>query len=376
MKRRVTYKNSSITDNNEPGLTNYPESGSSKVKDSSDLEINIFEMARSLIAARKPIITFVLAVVILFSGYMFLQPNLYNSTATILPSGKSGSGMSAIKSLVGLSGPILSADENSSILFPVILKSNMVIDAVLDYSYSPPEKTITSPVMLTDYFAQDNPDRLRKDLKDITSIKADKQTGEIYVGVETEQPWLSQAILTEYLRQLEDFNLNKRQSTAHNNELYLKKQLQQTESEMILVEDNLERFQMTNLDWAISGSPEIQKEIGRRQRDVLIKSDTYALLMQQFEMAKFDAQKNVPIIRILDSPSLPILKSGPFRGSMIIVSFVMALFLSCLAVIVRDLVRGNLKGSHRMELDLLQSDLISQFPRSNRIIEKVKSLSS
>lgn len=333
-------------------------------------------MIRSLIAARKPIITFVLTVVILFSGYMFLQPNLYTSTATILPSGKSGGGMSAIKNLVGLSGPMFAADENSSVMFPVILKSNMVVDAVLDCSYSPSGEEKESSVMLTDYFDQDNRDRLRQSLKSSTSVKADKQTGEIYVGVETEQPWLSQAIVTEYLHQLEDFNLNKRQSTARNNELYLKKQLVQTETEMSRAEDNLERFQMTNLDWAISGSPEIQKEIGRRQREVLIKSETYALLMQQFEMAKFDAQKDIPIIRILDSPSLPILKSGPFRRNMIIVSFVIAIFLACLAVIVRDLIRGNLKGSHKKELDLLQSDLISQFPRSNRIIEKVKSLSS
>lgn len=360
MTRRVTYKSGSADDDT--------------VQKNFDLQLNLFDLIRALIKARKFIIVTTMTVVLLFAGYAFLQPNQFSSKATILPSAKSGGGMSALKSLVGFASPMMTADENSSIMFPVILKSNRIVDAVLEKRYSSENGEAQQIIILSEYFDQENHDRLRRALRQSTSIQADNQTGEINIAVETDYPWLSQAILTEYLRQLEDFNVNRRQSAARNNEEYLARQLEQNKVELTAAEDRLELFQMANLDWAASGSPEILKEIGRLRRDIQAKSSSFVMLTQQYEMAKFDAQKDVPIIRILDDPSLPILKSGPFRRNMIIISFLLTTFITCFLVLVRDLIKGNLTGLHRQEIDLLQKELNINFPRSSRIVQRVTNL--
>lgn len=360
MTRRVTYKNSA--------------SGESEQK-VYDLQINVFEMIRSLLKARKFILITTMTVVTLFAGYLFMQPNQYRSSATILPSGKSTGGMSALKSLVGFTGSMTGADENSSSLFPVILKSNSIVDAVLARTYSTGQGPERDNVKLAEYYDQNNHDRLRRALRQSLRIKSNKQTGEIAISFETDYPWLSQVVLTEFLTQLEDFNLNKRQSSAHNNALYLEKQLEQNDTELSAAEDDLEAFRMANLNWASTSSPELLKEIGRLERNFQAKSSAYVVLTQQYELAKFEAQKDIPIIRILDHPSLPILKSGPFRRTMIILSFLIAAFLACFLIIVRDLVSDNLTGSHRLEIDLLQKELNVNFPRSYRMIQKVKTTS-
>jgi len=225
---------------------------------------------------------------------------------------------------------------------------------------------------LVEFFGIENRDRLRKALRDITTIRPDNQTGEIYVGVETRYPALSQAILKNYLDRLEDYNSNKRRSSARDNEAYLGRQLAAVNEELQAAENRLETFQMANLDWAFSGSPEILKELGRLQREVQSKSATYTLLTQQFEMAKLEAQKDIPILRILDEPSMPFMKSGPFRRNLIILSGVLSFMLIVMFLIVRHLFRQVMTDGNRDDYEALRDDLEHAFPRTRATINRLK----
>jgi uncharacterized protein involved in exopolysaccharide biosynthesis len=335
-------------------------------------DINVFEMVRLILQKRRPVVWTSLTITILVAFFLFLKPNLYTSTATILPSGKS-SDMSALRSLMGgLGGQFATADENSSALFPVILRSNLTVDAVLEKVYTFRHDSEEKTIGLTEYLGSDNPDRLRQNLRDMTTITSNKKTGEIRVGVETKYPALSQAVLTEYLAQLEDFNLHKRRSSARENERYLANQLLKINEELKIAEDNLEAFQKNNLDWAISGSPEILKELGQLKREVSAKSNTYVMLLQQYEIAKLDAQKDIPIISILDPPSLPTMKSGPFRRNMILLSGVAVFMLVIFTIVIWDLVRKGSDGANRYDRDALGDYLRDTFPRTLKILHKVR----
>jgi len=334
-------------------------------------EINLFELARMIFDRRRLVVVFSLSVMIITAGYLLLQPNLFKSTATILPSGESG-GLSNLTSLVGLSDPFAQPDENSSILFPVVLNSNLIVDAVLDKEYSFVHRGQPMTTTLADFFGIENRDRLRTALRGITSISAENQTGQINVGVETKYPALSQAILQNYLTQLEDFNRNKRRSSARDNETYLARQLAALNEEMQDAEDRLEAFQMANIDWATTGSPEILKELGRLQRQVESKSATYTLLTQQYEMAKLEAQKDIPIVRILDQPSLPVMKSGPFRRNLILLSGVLSFMLVVMFLIVRHLMGQLATYEHNDDYRAFRNDLEHVFPRTRATINRLK----
>lgn len=335
-------------------------------------EVNLFELARVIFQKRRLVIGVCFAVMVLTATYLFLQPNLYKSSATILPSGKSN-GMSALKSLIGLGDIFVNPDENSSALYPVVLRSNLVVNAVLRDKYEFTQKSQPMQLTLPEYFGIDNRDRLRAALVSATTIKSDQQTGEIHVGVETRYPALSKAILTNYLAQLEDFNRNKRRSSARDNEKYMARQLVAINEELQDAEDKLENFQKVNLNWAGSDSPEILKELGRLQRDIVAKSTTYSLLTQEHEMAKLEAQKDIPIIRILDSPSLPSVKSGPFRRNIIILSGIIAFMMITFIIIVRHLVVQVATGSGQEDYHALQSDLQSSFPRTKTVLNRIRS---
>lgn len=369
MSKKITLRgNDSHTETSTVSPLSTVENG---IAPAYRFDINLFDLARMIFARRRLIVSATLAVMICATIYLFLQPNLFTSTATILPSGKS-SGMSALKSLIGMGTPITEVDDNSSALYPLILQSNLIVDAVLAREYTFTDRGRSHTTNLKDHFGIDNHDRLRHALRDITTIRADYQTGEIALGVQTQYPPLSQQILTAYLAELEEFNRYKRRSTARENEQYLKEQMATLNADLQQAEDHLESFQQANLDWAFSGSPEILKELGRLQREVDSKSAAYTMLAQQYEMAKLETQKEIPIVRILDAPSLPTVKSGPFRRNIILITGCVTCMLVVLIVIIRHLILQITDSDQTGDYDALRDEIRTAFPRTRHVVNRMK----
>jgi uncharacterized protein involved in exopolysaccharide biosynthesis len=327
-------------------------------------EIDLFEIARLALRRRHLIASVCTLVVLATAGYLFSHPNQYTSTAVILPSG-GGSSYSSLKAFVGMAtGMGGSSDENSSAMFPTILKSELVADAVLSKEYQFEVDGQFENTSLSDYFGTEDPDRLKLALNAATSVSTDARTGEISVSVETSYPGLSRAVLTEYLDQLEAFNLYKRRSRAKENQTYLENQLAGASGLLAAAEDELERYREANANWATTGSAKILTRTSRLEREIAIRSQAYLLLQQQYEMAKFEAQKDVPIVRILDQPSLPTQKSGPFRRNIIVLSGIVSFGLVILVLFMFDLARQAVGGRNRSGLNRLRNDLTEAFPRS------------
>lgn len=319
-----------------------------------------------LLFRRRRLITGVVGTVgVLAAVMMLLTPNRYTSTATILPSGKSDN-FSALKAMAGLAGAFSVGDENSSVLYPVVLNSNLVRDSVLaqTYTYTEDEKTVSKT--LTQYIGKDNRDRLRHSLSSMTSISANTRTGEITVAVVTPHPELSQQVVGQYLRQLENYNLYSRRSEARERVRYLTREVDARRRSLAESEDSLQAFQSRNRNWAATTDPGILMQLGRFKRDVEIKSQTLVYLLQEYEAARLDAQKDVPVVRVLDQASLPTVKSGPHRTVTVLGTAFIAFVLVVLGVLGFDLTGQLLNSGDSAGRNQLSRQLAEAFPRTNR----------
>jgi uncharacterized protein involved in exopolysaccharide biosynthesis len=354
MKNRVTIKNRHAETNPHQ----------------SDLVggVNLFDLAAVLLNRRRFIAWTVGSVLLLATVILILIPNQYTSTASILPTGSSDR-LAGLKSLAGL-GNLVSVDENSSDMFPVILRSRQLKQRLLDASYTFDHKGEAVSTTLSEYLDQDDPDKLLAALRGITRISSDKQTGVTHISVETKYPELSRNITHKYLVELEDFNLNQRRSKGKDNADYLERELAAHKGELAKVENDLETFQLANQDWQMTGSPEVLKELSRLRREVQVKTSVCLLLEKEYEMAKLDAQKDVPVVSILDAPSLPSVKSGPYRATMLAVTLIATLFASVLLVIVYAGITGTLSGSRREAYEVFREDLAEAFPKVTRIVSR------
>jgi uncharacterized protein involved in exopolysaccharide biosynthesis len=138
-------------------------------------------------------------------------------------------------------------------------------------------------------------------------------------------------------------------------------------------EDSLSSYQSRNRSWAGSTDPVILKEVGRLRREVEIKVQTLAYLTQEFEAAKLDAQKDVPVVRILDYASLPTLKSGPHRTITVLATGAISFFLIVCGILGLDLMRQVARNSQSPAKQELAALAEASFPRSRQWYDRVKS---
>jgi len=362
MKKRVTIKNSQqMTDEiNAPGID----------IDTSDGEVDLFIITGYLLKNKKLITITVFTIMFITAVIFLMRPNIYCSRASILPSGKVDK-FDDLKKLAGLGGSN-GGDENSSALFPVIIRSNLIRDAVLNksYTFTRDNKKITGT--FRDIFDCDNPDLLRNQLLAMTGIHEEISSNVLYLTVESESPEFSQAILQNYLDELETFNLHKRHSRAKDNIKYLERELTLGEKKLLQAENSLETYQMANRDWDITTDPEVIKTLSRLQRDIEIKAKMYTFLLEQYEIAKLDVQKDVPIVRILDRPSLPAIKAAPKRMKAVLLSGVVALICVTFLVIAFESFKIRYQRGNRKSYDILRRNLKTAFPRSTKALNIMK----
>lgn len=340
------------------------ESNNNHTEDNS--EFNLFVFASIIIKKAKFIIYTIGIVIVLTIILLLLLPNKYTSTASILPSG-SPDKLSDLKSLAGI-GTSSDLNENPSALFPAILKSLQIANALLSEKYSFHVDDKIKTLTLQEYFDEDDFDKLVLELKNISSFSIDKKTSVIHLAVETKYSAFSQALVAKYLFELENYNLYKRRSKAKENEVYLSKQLGAIKEELSAAEDEREVFQAENSNWHISSNSKIIKTMSRLEREVEIKSSIYLFLTEEYEKTKFEAQKDVPIIQILDSPSLPTQKSSPHRTLILLLIIVISSFLVVFMVIIYESLRKHSREQEKELLDEIKNDIQKTFPSISKYI--------
>ncbi len=330
----------------------------------------IFDLLRLFVGRNRLIGAVVLAVMVLTAVGVLFIPNKYRSVATILPSDTSKK-VSALQSLADLTG-MPSTETSPSELYPTILSSRAVQSAVLEKQFTFSHDGEVRAVTLPEYFGQSNPDLLRHKLAGITRINADKKTGVVTLNVETTMPGLSQAVAGEYLAQLEDFNRHERRPQARENADYLNRQMAQTKTELETAEDDLQQFRQHNIDWPISTDAELVKELGRLQRAVEVKTQTYLYLSREYESAQLEAQKDIPIVSILDKPSLPTVKSGPHRSLIVLLAGCAALVGTLFILALSAAVSGHLPGLYQSGWSDLRRETAEAFPRTTRLANRLR----
>lgn len=331
-----------------------------------EITTTVFDFA-SLLVRRRRLIGLCLAATLVPSLIILaLLPNQYCSTTTILPASPSGQ-LSSLSAIVGLARPQLQ-DESTSELYPEVLRSRQIAEAVLRQTYGFTDDGAQRSTTLAEYFDEDNSDKLCDKLASITSVSTSKTTGTISVSVETEFPELSQAILTTYLAELEHYNLVSRRSKAKEVEQYLARELAVRRQELLASQDSLKTFQESNLNWNETSNPYLLHELATLQREVAIKEQAYAYLSQEYEASKLKVQMDTPIVRVLDKPNLPEVKSSPFRLQILTVIGLLTLLLTTLLIAVVENLKLRARVSERNSYDNFRQNIATVFPTLSRRI--------
>lgn len=135
------------------------------------------------------------------------------------------------------------------------------------------------------------------------------RTGVITAAVTVSDPVAAQAILHRLLDLLDEFNVETRRSRGGAERRFTEGRVQELRAELRAAEDTLERFLRGNR--ITQFSPELTFQRDRLTREVTMRAQVFAMMMQSYEQARIEEVRDTPVLSRLTGPTLPFRKSGP-----------------------------------------------------------------
>lgn len=314
--------------NSENTIINNEEQGS---------KIDYLETVSLLWSKRKFIMLVTLITTVVFIGLTFLMTPTYLSSTVILPEMDKGK-LGPLGDLAALAGVNIGGEVIMIKLYPDIIQSDAVLTPIIEKKYK--SKFFDKPVNLYEYFdiEEETPRRtLEVALKSIRSklkIELSAKTGLLTYSIETKDAQVSADILNTITAELNNFLLTKKTTNASEQRKWIEKRMKEVKQDLEKAENNLKDFREKNR--RVSDSPQLLLEQGRLMREVTLQETISLTLQQQYEVARIEEIKNVPIINVLDEAKPAAEKNSPKRRIFVTVGFLLSFIGAVGYVIVKN----------------------------------------
>jgi uncharacterized protein involved in exopolysaccharide biosynthesis len=277
----------------------------------------------SLVWRRKFLFLIVGIVVFLISASVsFLLPEYFVARATILPAPNSG-GLSSLMSRFG-SLPMVSElglGSSGTQLYPSIAKSELVIGNILESGFE--GQTVLS------FLSKDGPTDslavylITQEFRKAISTNINLRNDIVTVEYGNKNKYFAAFVVNSVVDNMEKYLC----ANSHNEVIQqmetIELRLEEVTSNMNKSEKKLLEFWNNNRSINQSPSLRIQEKSLLRQQD--INSGLYLELVRQRELIKIQSTGKAPILTVLDSAKVPMVRSSPNRVKIVALSMFLAL---------------------------------------------------
>ena len=287
------------------------------VVSADDDEISLLSLASILIRWRVLIIVFGLAGGLIGLAKGLTSPRLYVATAAFIPQGsESGaSGLALAASQFGIRMPSTGGGWGPPLYVELLHSRALLEPLAFDTLVVAERGGARVPVMeVLQVEAPTREQRIElavRSLREVISAEEVKPISAVRLSVATEWPSVSLALAERLVRGVNEFNVQTRNSQAAAERRFVEDQAAEAERAQRAAEDRLQSFLQRNR--VIANSPELAFERDRLQREVTLRQQIYASLVQNREEARIREVRDIPVITVIEDPHLPMV-SEPRRS--------------------------------------------------------------
>lgn len=274
--------------------------------------VSLFELGSVLLIHRWRIVRW--AVV---GGILALLPLLFRgpswtSSASFIPQGVDA-GQAGLQRLAGQFGVAVPGGGASSTQSPEfysdLLKSRAILGPIVDDTVVVVEEEGERRWVpdLLEVTASDHArqrDEAVRALNKSMATSVSRTTGVVTVSVTTAWPSVSLRITERLLEEVNRFNLQSRQSQAAEERRFVEERVTAVRQSLGDAEGRLGEFLQANRNFA--NSPTLTFEFERFQREVALQQQVLVALAQLYEESRIREVRDVPVITVIESPSLPV----------------------------------------------------------------------
>jgi uncharacterized protein involved in exopolysaccharide biosynthesis len=243
-----------------------------------------------------------------------LRSPYYVARATIFPPPMEGSiagiGLASVAGLVGNLG----LSSGSASLFPLyetFAYSRTVVTGILNQ----PLDEVGFPGTLLERIAPvgtgagQDLDAAIEIVRRRLTFEADKKTGVVSISYLDTDPKVAALVTNQVVDALDHFDLQTATSRAGERRQFIEQRMNQSARTLAEAEGRLEQFRQENL--RIGNAPGLLLDQARLQREVEIEQQIYLTLRKEYELARIDEQRSVPVVSVLDRAVAPVVPAGP-----------------------------------------------------------------
>lgn len=290
-----------------------------------DERISFTLLFTALVRRRRLALGVLLSGCLLSLGLALLLPVRYTARATILPSGDRLAG-GALGSALSMMNLDLGGEvpPNSSFLFPTILSSRRLRDGLLETEFD----SGGGRAALIELLGERETGRARDRLGGMIDIERSDKTGIVTVEATTADPVLSAAVAARAIELLAGYVEDGKRTGAWREYEFILAELERAGDSLRAAEERLTAFEGSHMDHRRSTDPLVTMEHERLSLGVELAADAYVDLVRRREIADIELRRETPLVRVLDEPVPPAMKSAPPRKLIVLVGGVFSL-LGC-----------------------------------------------
>ncbi len=314
-------------------------------------EIDLKELLVTLAKGKKTIAITVLVFGVLSVVYALLATPQYDTSTKVIYESAEGSGgaggqLGALAAMAGMGFGAGSSDISSYL--QDILNSSSFLEPILKKEWQIEENDTTKMTFFEHWKVE--PDSTKENwerillqssiegLQKMIAYSVDKKTGIITLTTSAQTPYLSYQLNNYVVDELNRVILTKLNTKSSVNREFIEQNMINAKKELEKSENALKMFKQRN---AISMSPNLILEEARLMREVEVEQKVYLTLRQQYELAKIDEQKDIPVISVIDEAKIPYLKAKPQKKKIVLMAGVGGVFVGIFLVFIIDFYRKN-----------------------------------
>ncbi len=237
-------------------------------------------------------------------GFSFLFHPIYQSQARYIPVSQNSSAslLGDLASSLQNFGLEAANTTNPVVMFPEILRSRTILDEALGARFQDRDG---DQVLLIDLVRPNSKETRRQekaaeDLRKMVDADLDRRTGILTVRCRARDPQVASTLNDSLFGFLQNFMVATLTSQAGATREFIEAQLSWTKKELDTAEETLRLFRERNM--RIGNSPQLQLEQARLERDVRSTEEAFWTLRKQFEIARVEEHRALPVLKVLDRP--------------------------------------------------------------------------
>lgn len=353
-------------------------------------EIDLVEVAKTIWEGRKTIYKSVGIFLLLGLLIAFGSDEEYTAEVKLLPEinqGGSLGGLGGLARSFGFSAGQQSMDGIPPDLYPDIVRSLVLIDRLLSYEITIPERE--SQISLFDYFNEykkpslftitinytlklpitifgkvrewvyreaefstadqlimDDDKRHRimrmnreewevvRELRDRISSKIGRETGVVTVSVKMPDAEMAADITDQIIEYLTEYITSYRTEKARNDVKFIEERYEESKSRFELAQEAIARFRDENRG-ELTAMARTHEQ--RLQSEYNLTFNLYNSMAERLEEARIKLQNEIPVLNIIEPAAVPDYHTSPKRGFIIMLSILFGFMIGCGLILVKKI---------------------------------------